>query len=96
MIFVRRTKPCDADRDRAIRSSSSRSPSVSEIARSCGRPMRAVMIRPKAQERIMNPFANYVNLFVGHNTRQAWRCSHGHDAACGRVVFRRLQRSGFF
>ena len=27
---------------------------------------------------------------------QAWRRSHGHDAACGRVVFRRLQRSGFF
>ena len=70
MIFALRTKPWDADRDHAIRSSSSRSPSVNEIARSCGRPMRDAMIRPppKAQERIMNPFANYVNLFAGRDT----------------------------
>ena len=66
-ICARRTRLCRAERDRPMRSSSSRSPSLSVRARSGGRPIRA-MIR-SVHRQIISEASAFVNLFVGQYTR---------------------------
>src|SRR4051794_4791208 len=66
-ICARRTRLCRAERDRPMRSSSSRSPSLSVRARSGGRPIRA-MIR-SVHRRIISEASSFVKLFVGQYTR---------------------------